>query len=171
MPVTVLWAPNNLRLHYEKHAGPSGLCVGCWAMLLGAPAPISEDDYREESTKVISQNWIKFTAFYQKDLDATQTLHSYAVDHRLIVTVILPSARQIVTSYRFHRYTGDHSVGTLLQDRLELLKRFDDKRSSTKGRMLGFRIESLSTKDLPRCDQRVLEKHARNLTQKGLARR
>lgn len=134
-------------------------------MLLGTAAPISEKEYRDESINVLGHNWLSFSAFYQEDLDTTEQRRQYAVDHRMILTVVVPSVQEVATSYRFHRYEGEHHVGSELKDRMELLDRFNDKRSATKGGMRDFRNITLKTKDLPEKDQRLLRKLAGALTQ------
>lgn len=156
------WDRTNLEKHYKKH--PAGECRSCWSSLVGGASPISLKEYDLESRAVEVTASLSFSAQYRKDMKVAPERMRYFIDGRLILTAVTPLSKTIATSYRHHRYRGDHSIGTGVADWLQLIDRLVEKRSSPVGKMDAY-MSVIPKFNCDRdSDKALLRKAAQSLT-------
>ncbi len=126
MPV---WDPPNLKKHFIKH--PAGACAGCWEKALGKAA-VTEPDYEAASLSVETLAWLAFRADYREDRYHQLAKTRYAIDKRMLVTVVFEESERVKTSFRAHSHEGLHDCGTAVDARVKLIERFNSWKFSSR---------------------------------------
>jgi hypothetical protein len=98
-----VWCPENLTLHFNKHAGNRATAEerACWQDVLGKN-PVTEQDYERAAHDAYNKSWLAYAGQWYNAPD----VRHYFVDGRLIVAITDNREDYFITCYHDHRHSG-----------------------------------------------------------------
>jgi hypothetical protein len=101
------WNPQNLQKHFDKHVSRSAACA---QDVFGHTASsVTEDDYKDESMKVLSTAWICYSGEKSDKQHSSRAAGivyfdpaNHFVDDRLLTTIVSRNTDTILTCYHEH---------------------------------------------------------------------
>lgn len=153
------WKTHNLVSHYHRH--PAGADRDCWCDLLGkSPGPVSIDEYRDESFRIIDHPWLAFQAQYRQDPYSDYELTDYCVDERQCLTAMHHASQQIKTCFHVHP-RWQHELLRGDEGKIEFLKKWRRKQTDPDQKLRQVTIRKL---DVSGETRRVIHTYVKELT-------